>query len=191
MPDGTKRFHDADGNDIYHFMGCSTMSEYTVLADILCAKISKEAPLEKACLFGCGVSTGLGAVWNTCKVEADASVAVFGLGAVVSSASKVFLLWGRGGRDREHISPLTANFYCRALLSSKEPGWLEPARLLLLILIPKNLQKPLNWGQQTASSKCFRSSHVHFLYAATNQTASFPTVHRSLIFLSSNTLPGR
>jgi S-(hydroxymethyl)glutathione dehydrogenase/alcohol dehydrogenase len=84
MPDGTKRFHDEEGNDIYHFMGCSTMSEYTVLAEISCAKIPKEAPLEKACLFGCGVATGLGAVWNTCKVESDSSVAVFGLGAVVS-----------------------------------------------------------------------------------------------------------
>ena len=60
MPDGTVRFHDKDGNDIYHFMGCSTMSSYTVLAEISCAKISKEMALEKACLFGCGVSTGLG-----------------------------------------------------------------------------------------------------------------------------------
>ena len=84
MPDGTKRFHDKDGNDIYHFMGCSTMSEYTVLSEISCAKIPLKAPLEKACLFGCGVATGLGAVWNTCKVEQDSSVAVFGLGAVVS-----------------------------------------------------------------------------------------------------------
>jgi S-(hydroxymethyl)glutathione dehydrogenase/alcohol dehydrogenase len=83
MPDGTRRFHGEDGNDIFHFMGCSTMSEYTVLAEISCAKISKEMPLEKACLFGCGVSTGLGAVWNTCKVEVNSSVAVFGLGAVV------------------------------------------------------------------------------------------------------------
>ena len=58
MPDGTVRFHDKDGKDIYHFMGCSTMSEYTVLAEISCAKISKEMALEKACLFGCGVSTG-------------------------------------------------------------------------------------------------------------------------------------
>ncbi len=82
MPDGTTRFKDADGNPIYHFMGCSSFSEYTVLAEISCAKISKEAPLEKACLFGCGVSTGLGAVWNTCKVETGATVAVFGLGAV-------------------------------------------------------------------------------------------------------------
>jgi len=58
------------------------MAEYTVLAEISCAKISKELSLDKACLFGCGVSTGLGAVWNTCKVEVDSSVAVFGLGAV-------------------------------------------------------------------------------------------------------------
>jgi S-(hydroxymethyl)glutathione dehydrogenase/alcohol dehydrogenase len=82
MPDGTSRFRDENGEDIFHFMGCSTMSEYTVLAEISCAKISKEMPLEKACLFGCGISTGLGAVWNTCKVEPNSSVAVFGLGAV-------------------------------------------------------------------------------------------------------------
>ncbi|KAL7564638.1 hypothetical protein ACA910_009326 [Epithemia clementina (nom. ined.)] len=82
MPDGTVRFKDKDGKEIYHFMGCSTMSEYTVLAEISCAKISDEAPLEKVCLFGCGVSTGLGAVFNTCKVAAKESVAVFGLGAV-------------------------------------------------------------------------------------------------------------
>jgi S-(hydroxymethyl)glutathione dehydrogenase/alcohol dehydrogenase len=83
MPDGTSRFTDAAGNPIYHFMGCSTMSEYTVLAEISCAVVDKEAPLEKCCLFGCGISTGLGAVWNTCKVEVDSTVAVFGLGAVV------------------------------------------------------------------------------------------------------------
>jgi len=83
MPDGTSRFKDANGNTIYHFMGCSTMSEYTVLAEISCAKINPEAKLDKVCLFGCGVSTGLGAVWNTCKVEVNSSVAVFGLGAVV------------------------------------------------------------------------------------------------------------
>lgn len=83
MPDGTTRFKDKDGKPIYHFMGCSTMSEYTVLAEISCAKIDPSAPLEKMCLFGCGVSTGLGAVWNTCKVEVNSTVAVFGLGAVV------------------------------------------------------------------------------------------------------------
>lgn len=83
MPDGTSRFTDATGEPIYHFMGCSTMAEYTVLAEISCAKIPKEAALEKVCLFGCGVSTGLGAVLNTCKVESGSTVAVFGLGAVV------------------------------------------------------------------------------------------------------------
>lgn len=84
MPDGTTRFTDKDGKEIFHFMGCSTMSEYTVLAEISCAKINPEAPLEKMCLFGCGIATGLGAVWNTCKVEVNSTVAVFGLGAVVS-----------------------------------------------------------------------------------------------------------
>ena len=87
MPDGTSRFHDKNGNDIFHFMGCSTMAEYTVLAEISCAKINAEAALDKICLFGCGVSTGLGAVWNTCKVEVNSTVAVFGLGAVVSHHS--------------------------------------------------------------------------------------------------------
>jgi S-(hydroxymethyl)glutathione dehydrogenase/alcohol dehydrogenase len=82
MPDGTTRFKDKDGKEVFHFMGCSTMAEYTVLAEISCAKIDKEAPLDKVCLFGCGVSTGLGAVWNTCKVEKGSTVAVFGLGAV-------------------------------------------------------------------------------------------------------------
>jgi len=82
MPDGTVRLHDVDGNDIFHFMGCSTMSEYTVLAEISCAKILEEAALDKVCLFGCGIATGLGAVWNTCKVEVNSTIAVFGLGAV-------------------------------------------------------------------------------------------------------------
>lgn len=68
------------------------MSEYTVLAEISCAKVNKAAPLEKVCLFGCGVSTGWGAVWNNCKVEPGSSVAVFGLGAVglaVVQAAKI------------------------------------------------------------------------------------------------------
>jgi S-(hydroxymethyl)glutathione dehydrogenase/alcohol dehydrogenase len=82
MPDGTTRFTDKDGKPIYHFMGCSTFAEYTVLAEISCAKIDPTADLKKMCLFGCGISTGLGAVWNTCKVEVNSTVAVFGLGAV-------------------------------------------------------------------------------------------------------------
>jgi len=83
MPDGTSRFTlKKDGSPIYHFMGCSTFAEYTVLAEISVAKVNPKADLEKACLFGCGISTGLGAVWNTAKVEPFSSVAVFGLGAV-------------------------------------------------------------------------------------------------------------
>ncbi|CAM9245166.1 unnamed protein product, partial [Ectocarpus fasciculatus] len=81
MPDGTSRF-SVNGETIYHFMGCSTFSEYTVVSEISCAKIQQDSPLDKVCLFGCGVATGLGAVWKTCNIEEGSSVAVFGLGAV-------------------------------------------------------------------------------------------------------------
>lgn len=81
MPDGTTRFFK-DGKPIYHYMGTSTFSEYTVVPEISLAKISKEAPLEKVCLLGCGVTTGMGAVTNTAKVKAGDTVAVFGLGGV-------------------------------------------------------------------------------------------------------------
>jgi len=83
MPDKTSRFTlKKDNTTIYHFMGCSTFSEYTVLAEISCAKVNPALSAPKACLFGCGIATGLGAVWNTAKVEPFSSVAVFGLGAV-------------------------------------------------------------------------------------------------------------
>ncbi|TSA50110.1 MAG: S-(hydroxymethyl)glutathione dehydrogenase/class III alcohol dehydrogenase [Nitrosomonadales bacterium] len=81
MPDGTTRF-SKDGKSIYHYMGTSTFSEYTVIPEISLAKISKEAPLEKVCLLGCGVTTGMGAVANTAKVKAGDTVAVFGLGGI-------------------------------------------------------------------------------------------------------------
>ncbi|WP_276486971.1 S-(hydroxymethyl)glutathione dehydrogenase/class III alcohol dehydrogenase [Ectopseudomonas mendocina] len=81
MPDGTTRF-SYNGQPIYHYMGCSTFSEYTVLPEISLAKIPKEAPLEKVCLLGCGVTTGIGAVLNTAKVEEGATVAIFGLGGI-------------------------------------------------------------------------------------------------------------
>jgi len=81
MPDGTSRF-SCNGKSIFHYMGTSTFSEYTVLPEIAVAKINKEAPLEKVCLLGCGITTGIGAVLNTAKVEAGATVAVFGLGGV-------------------------------------------------------------------------------------------------------------
>lgn len=81
MPDGTSRF-SYKGQPIFHYMGTSTFSEYTVLPEISLAKIPKEAPLEKVCLLGCGVTTGIGAVLNTAKVEEGASVAIFGLGGI-------------------------------------------------------------------------------------------------------------
>jgi len=81
MPDGTTRF-SKDGKPIYHYMGTSTFSEYTVVSEISLAKISKKAPLEKVCLLGCGVTTGMGAVANTAKVKAGDTVAVFGLGGI-------------------------------------------------------------------------------------------------------------
>jgi len=82
MPDNTSRFRTKDGQTIYHFMGCSTFSEYTVIAAISAAKVDPRVDPNLACMLGCGVSTGLGAVWNTCKVERGSSVGVFGLGAV-------------------------------------------------------------------------------------------------------------
>lgn len=81
MPDGTTRFFK-DGKPIYHYMGTSTFSEYTVVPEISLAKISKQAPLEKVCLLGCGVTTGMGAVANTAKVKRGDTVAVFGLGGI-------------------------------------------------------------------------------------------------------------
>lgn len=81
MPDGTTRF-SYQGQPVYHYMGCSTFSEYTVLPEVSVAKIPKEAPLEKVCLLGCGVTTGIGAVLNTAKVEEGATVAIFGLGGI-------------------------------------------------------------------------------------------------------------
>lgn len=85
MPDGTSRF-SKNGKPILHYMGTSTFSEYTVLPEIAVAKIPKEAPLEKVCLLGCGVTTGMGAVLNTAKVSPGSSVAIFGLGGVGLSA---------------------------------------------------------------------------------------------------------
>ncbi|AWL11474.1 S-(hydroxymethyl)glutathione dehydrogenase [Saliniradius amylolyticus] len=81
MPDGTTRF-SKDGQPIYHYMGTSTFAEHTVLPEIALAKIDKSAALDKVCLLGCGVTTGMGAVANTAKVEKGDTVAVFGLGGI-------------------------------------------------------------------------------------------------------------
>jgi S-(hydroxymethyl)glutathione dehydrogenase / alcohol dehydrogenase len=81
MPDGSTRF-SYEGKPIHHYMGCSTFSEYTVVSEISLAVINPAAPLEKVCLLGCGVTTGIGAVHNTAKVKAGDTVAVFGLGGI-------------------------------------------------------------------------------------------------------------
>ena len=81
MPDGTSRFARG-GQTIHHYMGTSTFSHYTVVPEIALAKIQPEAPLEKVCLLGCGVTTGIGAVRNTARVEPGSTVAVFGLGGI-------------------------------------------------------------------------------------------------------------
>lgn len=100
MPDGTSRF-SLNGKPIFHYMGTSTFSEYTVLPEISVAKINKAAPLDKACLLGCGITTGIGAVLNTAKVEPGSTVAVFGLGgiglsviqgAVIAKASRIVVI---------------------------------------------------------------------------------------------------
>ena len=81
MPDGTTRF-SYQGKPVYHYMGCSTFSEYTVVAEVSLAKVNPEANPEHTCLLGCGVTTGIGAVHNTARVQEGDSVAVFGLGAI-------------------------------------------------------------------------------------------------------------
>jgi S-(hydroxymethyl)glutathione dehydrogenase/alcohol dehydrogenase len=81
MPDGTSRF-SLNGSPLYHYMGTSTFANYTVLPEIAVAKIREDAPFDKVCYIGCGVTTGIGAVINTAKVEPGANVVVFGLGGI-------------------------------------------------------------------------------------------------------------
>ncbi len=81
MPDGTSRF-SINGEKIYHYMGCSTFSNYSVLPEIALAKIRKDAPFDKVCYIGCGVTTGIGAVINTAKVKPGDNVIIFGLGGI-------------------------------------------------------------------------------------------------------------
>jgi S-(hydroxymethyl)glutathione dehydrogenase/alcohol dehydrogenase len=81
MPDGSSRF-SIGGKKVHHYMGCSTFSNYTVLPEIALARIREDAPFEKVCYIGCGVTTGIGAVINTAKVEPGANVVVFGLGGI-------------------------------------------------------------------------------------------------------------
>jgi S-(hydroxymethyl)glutathione dehydrogenase/alcohol dehydrogenase len=116
MPDGTSRF-SYQGQPIFHYMGTSTFSEYTVLPEISLAKIPKDAPLDKVCLLGCGVTTGIGAVLNTAKVEEGASVAIFGLGGIGRRRSSV-PPWPRPAESSPSISTRP---------NSRSPGnWAPP-----------------------------------------------------------------
>ena len=81
MPDGSSRF-SLNGKKIFHYMGCSTFSNYTVLPEIAVAKIRQDAPFDKVCYIGCGVTTGIGAVVFDAKVEAGSNVVIFGLGGI-------------------------------------------------------------------------------------------------------------
>jgi S-(hydroxymethyl)glutathione dehydrogenase/alcohol dehydrogenase len=81
MPDGTSRFK-CKGKDLLHFMGTSTFSQYTVVADISVVAITKDAPMDRTCLLGCGITTGYGAAVETAKVEEGSTVAIFGAGCV-------------------------------------------------------------------------------------------------------------
>ncbi len=109
MPDGSSRF-SSGGKMIHHFMGTSTFSEYTVLPEISLAKIRKDAPLDKVCLLGCGITTGIGAVLNTAKVTPGATVAVFGLGAVGLSAVQGATMAGAGRILAVDINPAKFEF---------------------------------------------------------------------------------
>lgn len=82
MPDGTSRFSTLDGDPILHYMGCSTFANHTVLPEIAVAKVREDAPFDKICYIGCGVTTGIGAVINTAKVEIGSRAIVFGLGGI-------------------------------------------------------------------------------------------------------------
>src|SRR5262249_15341466 len=95
MPDGTSRLSH-QGKTLHHYMGTSTFAECTVVPEIALAKVRPDAPLEKVCLLGCGITTGIGAVLNTAKVHPGASVAIFGLGGIGLSVVQGAVMAGAG-----------------------------------------------------------------------------------------------
>src|SRR2546421_1527689 len=104
MPDGTSRF-SLDGQKLHHYMGCSTFANFTVLPEIAVAKIRPDAPFDKVCYIGCGVTTGIGAVLNTAKVEPGANVVVFGLGGIGLNVIQGARLAGAGTIVGVDINP--------------------------------------------------------------------------------------
>src|SRR5262245_18469118 len=125
MPDGTSRF-SLDGKPVYHYMGCSTFSNYTVLPEIALAKIAEDAPLDKVCYIGCGVTTGICAVINTAKVEPGANVVVFGLGGIGLNVIQGARIAGANKIVRVDINPrrkeLAEKFGMTHFVNPKEVG---------------------------------------------------------------------
>jgi len=123
MPDGTTRF-SLNGKPIYHYMGTSTFANYTVLPEIAVAKIREDAPFDKVCYIGCGVTTGIGAVINTAKVEPGANVVVFGLGGIGLNVIQGARLVGAGmivGVDTNPAkAPLAEKFGMTHFVNPKE-----------------------------------------------------------------------
>ena len=128
MPDGSSRF-SMKGKPVYHYMGTSTFSEYTVLPEIAVAKINPSAPLDKVCLLGCGITTGIGAVLNTAKVRAGSIAAVFGLGGIGLSV----------------IQGLVLAHAARIIAIDVNPGKFEMAGLLgaTEFINPNDHQRPI------------------------------------------------
>jgi S-(hydroxymethyl)glutathione dehydrogenase/alcohol dehydrogenase len=135
MPDGTSRF-SIGGKTVHHYMGCSTFSNFTVLPEIALAKIREDAPFDKVCYIGCGVTTGLGAVINTAKVEAGASVVVFGLGGIGLNVIQGARMVGAGkiiGVDlNEARRPIAEKFGMTHFVNPKEVGGDLVAHLVAL-----------------------------------------------------------
>ena len=109
MPDGTSRF-SYKGAPIFHYMGCSTFSNYTVLPEIAVAKIREDAPFDTSCYIGCGVTTGVGAVVNTAKVEPGSNVVVFGLGGIGLNVIQGARLVGAGKIIGVDLNPSKAGW---------------------------------------------------------------------------------
>src|SRR5947199_9523128 len=125
MPDGTSRF-SLGGEAVHHYMGCLTFSNYTVLPEIALAKIREDAPFEKVCYIGCGVTTGIGAVINTAKVESGANVVVFGLGGIGLNVIQGARLVGAGKIIGVDVNPrrkaLAERFGMTHFVNPKELG---------------------------------------------------------------------
>ena len=125
MPDGSSRF-SLNGKPLFHYMGTSTFSNFTVMPEIAAAKIREDAPFEKVCYIGCGVTTGIGAVINTAKVEPGANVVVFGLGGIGLNVVQGARLAGANkiiGVDLNNKrKPLAENFGMTHFVNPKEIG---------------------------------------------------------------------